>query len=195
MKRQLKRHLNLMSQQARVRECVRTRWRHWSRAWAGIGAVLGVAALLTWWPAHRASQHRLGLESQYETIRLMKAQNKSLRRQIERLHAQEKLVLELADSIPMIAVLGSVGQAVGDTNGKVFVEELAFEMEPRTNVPAGSSVALLDLEGLGTDPNDAETFVDSLQAAIPFASVHLEATRAAKVNRQPMHAFTIRCSF
>ncbi|MCH2114017.1 MAG: hypothetical protein MK171_03775 [Pirellulales bacterium] len=183
-----------MSEQARVRECVRTRLRQWSYSMVAVFSVLGVAGLLTWWPAYRESQHRMRLEAQYEPICLMKAENESLKKKIQQLHQDEKFILELSDKFPTLTMLGCVSRSVGNTGGQVFVEELAFEMQ-RRQANSQDSLATLTLEGLGVDRDAILQLTDLLQEAVPFASVQLEGASATEVNKHPMHTFTIECSF
>jgi hypothetical protein len=191
----VKRHLNLMSEHARVRECLRRRLRQWSRVGAAVLALLGVAFLLSWWPTHRESQHRARMEAQYEPILLMKAENKSLQVEIKQLREQETFLLELSDSFPMVNLLGLIGQACGQSQGQAFVKEFSFQREVSANISQNSSQASLLLEGLGLDRNAGTCLADSLQQVLPFASIQLEAASATQVNEQPMHAFSMQCSF
>ncbi|MCG8450840.1 MAG: hypothetical protein MI725_14830 [Pirellulales bacterium] len=188
----MKNHLNLMSEQARIRECLRNRWRQWKCFWAVTLAVLGVVGVVTWWPAYRESRHRASLEEQYEPVRLMKAENQSLKQQIQQLRDQEKFVLELSDGFPLVTLLGIVGQTVDKSQGQVFVEELAFE----AGDSAGDEpMASLSLVGLGVNRSAVTRLTDSLQTAIPFASVQLQSQSPTQVNQQSMHKFSIQCFF
>ena len=191
----MKRHLNLMSEHARVRECLRRRLRQWSRVGAAVLALLGVAFLLSWWPTHRESQHRARMEAQYEPILLMKAENKSLQVEIKQLREQETFLLELSDSFPMVNLLGLIGQACGQSQGQAFVKEFSFQREVSADITQNSSQASLLLEGLGLDRDAGTRLADSLQQVLPFASIQLEAASATLVNEQPMHAFSVQCSF
>ena len=191
----MKRHLNLMSEHARVRECVRRRLRQWSRVGAAVLALLGVAFLLSWWPTYRESQHLARMEAQYEPVRLIKAENKSLQVEIKQLREEEKFLLELSDSFPMVNLLGLIGQAFGQSQGQAFVKEFSFQREVSANISQNSSHASLLLESLGLDREAGTRLADSLQQVLPFASIQLEAASATQVNEQPMYAFSMQCSF
>ena len=188
-------HLNLMSEQARVRECVQTRLRQWSRLALALLALFGLALLLTWWPTHRESQHRARMEAQYEPIRLMKAGNKSLQNQIAQLREEEQFLLGLSDNFPTVNLLGLVGQAISTSRGETFLDGLTFHLENTTMFPQNDSAATLTLDGLGTDRDVIGRLTTSLQQTIPFASIQLESINATEVNEQSMHNFTIECSF
>lgn len=188
----MNRSLNLMSERARMRECLRTRLRLWMQIWAVAFALLAIIGALTWWPAYRAGQHRASLEAEYEPIRLMKAENKSIANQIHTLQEQEKFVLELSENFPMVTLLGIIGKSVSNSQGQVFVDELAYQVGNSDN---GAPETTLSIEGLSINREAVSYLTSSLQAAIPFASVKLESIDTSQVNQQTVQTFTIECTF
>lgn len=191
----MKNHLNLMSENARMRESVRSHIRLWVRIWMVSFLALGIAGFVIWWPAHKASSFRAQLEAEYEPIRLMKAENKSLQQKIESLNQQEDHILSLTDQFPTITLLGLLGEAVDATEKKVFLNEVDFELGDPNQATSEKQITSLLLEGFSLQRSAITKLTDSLQANLPFANIQLQSATDIRVNEQPMLAFTIECTF
>ncbi len=187
--------INLMSSRARVRECSRTRVRQWSRILAAAAGLLVLHATVTWWPVHINSQQRAVLEAQYNPLRQMKATNKKLAGQIASTLDQSKLELALSKQIPVLTLVGLVSQAIADSEGKIFLQRIAYTQKAETPPATGGSPPQVALEGFSADPDAVEQLAESLRSALPFADVKLEPIRSIEINQYPMQTFQIECSF
>ena len=188
-------HINLMSTRSRVRECSRTRVRQWSRILAVAGGLLVLHLSVAWWPVHVDGQRRALLETQYNPLRQMKATNKKLAAQIAGTHDRSKLELALSRQIPVLTLVGLVSQTVADSDGEVFLEQLAYSQNSNPGEATDGSPALVALEGFSTDPDAVEQLADSLRSALPFAEVKLGSNQSTEFNQHPMQVFQIECSF
>ena len=188
-------HLNLMSEQARLYVCIRSRLRLWLRISAASVSVFVLLALICFWPANRASQHRASLEDKYEPIRVMKDRNESLDKKIKQIREQEDFTLALNDRFPMITMLGLVSQAVNAGQQQLFLNEMDFDLKRSFDNQKNPQRSLLRLDGLCLDRAAVTQFNDSLQSAIPFVSIELESITSTEINAVPMHTFTIYCLF
>ena len=175
--------------------CTRTRIRQWSRILTAVSGLLVLHATVAWWPVHINSQRRTVLEAQYNPLRQMKATNKRLARQIAGTLDQSKLELALSKQIPVLTLVGLVSQAIADSDGKVFLEQIVYTQNAETGPTTAGSPAQLALEGFCTDPDAVKQLAESLRSALPFADVNLKPIRSIEVNQHPMQTFQIVCSF
>jgi hypothetical protein len=192
----MKRHVNLMSGQARVRSIVKTRVWQWSLAFACVVTVFAPLLFAAWWPVHQKSQNIAVLEAQYEPIRQQKISNRAFQEQIEQIHAKEHTALALAKiDTPVVTLLGLVGKAVAGAHKSVVLERVKFSQDTTLqNTNASSPKPSIDLAGLGLDDNAVNLFVSSLQAAFPFGKVELKFSEYEEIHQQRMQRFVIHCS-
>lgn len=187
-------HVNLMSLRARVRECTRTRLRQWSRILAAVVGLIALHAAISWWPVHARSLQRAALEAQYEPLREMKMDNKSLTRRIADTLDESRLELALSKQTPVVTLVGLVGRAITDTEGKVFLDKFAYDQR-QTNGALAEPVSVVRLEGFSLDPVAAGKFADRLKESADFANVEVGTVEAIEVNQHPMQTFQIEFSF
>jgi len=187
-------HVNLMSPRARVRECTRTRIRQWSRILAAAAGLLALHAAVTWWPAHVRSLQRAALEAQYEPLRQMIMDNKALVRKIAGRLDESKLELALSKQTPVATLVGLVGRAVADTQGKMFLDKIAFRQDEGDGA-AGGALSHVTLEGISADPAAVGQLAELLKSSLAFANVQVGTVESIEVNHHPMQTFQIECSF
>ncbi len=187
--------INLMTNRARVRECSRTCMRLWSRIMAVAAGLLVLHAIFTWWPVHMDSQQRAVLETHYHPVRQMKATNRRLAKQIAGTLDQSTLELALSEQTPVLTLVGLVSQAIADSEGKVFLQQIAYTQNVETSQTTGSSPAQIALEGFSANPVAVEQLAKSLRSALPFADVKLKPMQSIELNQHPMQTFQIECSF
>lgn len=187
-------HIDLMSSRARVRECTRTRLRQWSRILAAAVGLLALHGAITWWPVHTRSLQCAALEAQYEPLRRMKMDNKALARKIADTLDESQLELALSKQTPVVTLVGLVGQAVSNTQGKVFLDRLAYSQD-ETNNNADGALYRVKLEGFGADPVAVSQFTDGLKSTLKFADMQVRTVETIEINQQPMQTFDIEFAF
>ncbi len=190
----MNKHINLMSPRARVRECTRTRLWQWSRILAAAAGLLALHATITWWPVHVRSLQRAALEAQYEPLRQMKMDNKSLAREIAGTFDESKLELALSQQTPVVTLIGLLGRATADTHDKVFLDKIVYS-QAEADGQSGGALSRVRLEGIGVDPVAVSQFADLLKSSMKFANVEVAKVEAIEVNQHPMHTFQIELSY
>jgi hypothetical protein len=187
-------HINLMTPRAQLRECSRTRLRQWSRILMLAICLLMLHALVSWWPIHVRSSQRAALEAQYEPVRQVKLENNLLEQRIDDTRTDDQLELTLARQTPVVTLVGLVSRAVGQSQGKVFLDKLAYtQSDP--NHPAHANASVVELEGIGADPVAIGEFADRLKTSLDFADVQVGTVEAVEINKHRMQTFKIRLSF
>lgn len=193
----MKRHLNLMSSSACVRECIRTRIRQWVRALVAVAVLLVPTWFLFWWPVHQEGQHVANLNAKFEPFRQMNRATKGFQRNIERVGAQEKTALALAKiDTPVVTLLGVLAKAVADNQGDVTLEDLEFH-QPASVLSERKTEELtsIEIEGRGIDENSVRRFASDLRAALPFTDVQILSSKTERIDKQKTQKFSLQFSF
>ncbi len=191
----MKRHLNLMSSQARVRETVRWRTRQWLRVLAVVGLFLAQLGIIQWWRCDQEWEQLDVYEAQYEPFRQMKSENKKVQRQIETILDRERIPLALAKERPVVTLLGTISKAVVESQRLVYIKQLDFHQDILPTGTTNELVGDMVIEGVGIDGKAVAQLTESLRHAVPFADVKLTSTETVDTENQRMQAFTIQCSF
>jgi len=193
----MKRHLNLMSSQSRVHACIRTRIRQWAKALALVSALLVPTWFLFWWPVLQQGQHVATLDAKFEPLRQMNRASKRFQKNIERVRAQEKTALALAEiDTPVVTLLGMIGKAVADSQGNVVVDNLDFHQAAAVLSSEETEEQIsIELEGKGIDEFSVSRLASDLQSALPFADVQISSSKPERIHQQQMQIFTIKFSF
>jgi hypothetical protein len=156
--------------------------------------LLALHAAISWWPVHVRSQQRGALEAQYEPLRQMKMENKSLQREIDETLDNSQLELALSNQTPVVTLVGVVSRAAAETDGKVFLDNLAYSQRAETQAAEGGE-SIVTLEGMGADAVAVGQFADRLKSAVEFAEVRVESVETIEINQRPMQVFKIEFAF
>ena len=187
-------YVNLMTRRAKVRQLLRDRMRLWSRVVAAVIVGLVLHSLVTWWPVRSQSQRVELLETQYEPLREMKLDVGRLSRELIATRTNYRDELVLADTTPVLSLLGVVSRAIEQSDGQLFLEDIHYE-QTNSALSGGQLQEQLSLEGISADTLAVQALVERLREALPFATVELRNTEAIEVNRHPMQAFFLDCTF
>ena len=188
-------YVNLMSEQARMRQLRHERLQQWSRIVLAEIAMLLPLAAYVWLPAFQENQQLAALQSQYEPIRQLIATNKSIREKIELVREKDRLTLALSNSVPVVTLMGLLGQAVNQLQGQVYINGLELQQDRHPWKENGQKSVVLTLQGLGADSGAARQFAEALQEVLPYASVQLTSSDTITVGGQPRLSFAMKGSF
>ena len=185
-------YVNLMSNSARVRQCYRDRFRLWSRLLVSTLAMLSIHFLVNWWPLHAQNLNLQVLESHYVPLKEQKTDISRLTRKIANVRNDSQLELAISHDTPVLSLLGLVGEAVSNSQGKVFLENIDY-VQAGAYGKRSSETEKLALSGLATDPWAVETLAEQLRAVVPLAEIQILKSEPIEINRHPMQLFQIEC--
>jgi len=188
-------HLNLMSDQAKVRECCRIRLRQWSFAWGALLAFLALTTVVLYLPCYRNGIERDALEVRAEVVVKLRTANKKLAQELERIQNEEQFALGLSHKVPVVTALGLVSGAVAKEKERLFIEQLRFEGVSVTSKNTAPHTTVLSVAGTAMDEPSVTRFAESMRGAFPFASVRLGEVQKIPSPDHTLHGFSLECSF
>jgi len=188
-------HINLMTSQARIRECSRQQLRRWNQAILALVIVLGGATAVHYYPCYAAAKERETLEVRAQSIHQLQAANERLEERITQIQEEEQFVLGLSRKTPVVSLIGLIGSAVAENEGKVFLEQIEYSSDSIPGRAVTSRSGDFELTGIGTDGIAVKKFAEALQKQLPHASVQLNKTGEQVVNKQAVQRFTVMCTF
>lgn len=189
----MKRHLNLMSPQARRSSVVRRARRRWACVLAVVFLALLPFGATRGWRYYRVERRRAAACAEYDPIRQLRAENSRMREQIKALESSQRLLLSLAENKPVVALLGTAAEAVAEQGGAVYLKQLELEQGSLTGDQSTDSA--LALEGDARNTRAVEQFVELLKSRGPFRNVDFSANETSDESGQRLYHFTVECLY
>lgn len=199
-------YINLLSLEHQRRQVVQTRVWQWALVWVAAMPIL--FAVGCWqWNRYRESARKLaGVQQQHAPLERVKQENEELTARLAMLRQREQLVLELAEGLSVVDLLGQVSQAAAASGGGVSVRHFAVVPdsgnEPRRAAGGGRSSArstpsrgMLTLQGVGVDNASVAEFVSQLRDSTAFTNVHLTSTAPVMVNSREARNYQLQCTY
>lgn len=189
------RSINLMSLQARRRECVRTRIHQWTTA---LGVVCGVLALITLerYVAYRTiSREQFTLQTRYDPIAELKNANQVLANQIAAIRGEEQFVLALSEREPTMTILGVLGESVSKVDQHVFLQKIELNNQGFEGGFPVAKKTVLDMAGIANSGSAVNQFADLLRQSVAFGKVEITSTNEYQMKLQTMHDFSLQMNF
>ena len=190
----MNRHVNLMTDRALRVATIRQHRRIWLIAIPLLVGGMAVPVIARWQAVQPLAQRRANLERRYEPARKTQEENRELSTKIDRILAEDKLALLLAEQRPLSALLGVVSQAASGDGMLLRVENFQLnERNPEETLQTGRT-GTLTLRGLAAGNEDIGRFVQALRQP-PFQSIELLTTEKVKMPSTDLESFTIRCEY
>lgn len=190
----MSRHVNLMTDRALRVATIRQHRRVWLIAIPVLLGVMALPVIARWQAVQPLAQRRESLERRYEPARKTQEENRELSTKIDRILAEDKLALVLAEQRPLAALLGVISQAASGEGLQLRVENFQLnERNPEETLQTGRC-GTLTLRGLAAGNEDIGRFVEALRQP-PFQSIELLTTEKVKMPSTDLESFTIRCEY
>jgi hypothetical protein len=187
--------INLMSLQARRRECMRTRVRQWTTALCIVTGVLAFVTLERYVAYRTISQQQFALQTKYDPIAELKSANQLLAKQIAAIRGEEQFVLALSEREPTMTLLSMLGESVSKVDQRVFLQKIELNNK---GFEEGSPIAkktVLDMAGIANSGGAVNQFADLLRQSVAFGKVEIISTKEYQMKQQPMHDFSLQMNF
>lgn len=195
----MKTHINLLPCESRRRVMRRFRLWQWSVAWS-LAIVVGVAL---GWNGYR---ERLAIEEErdqnartYEPVKVLKEELKVMRTSVDTLQEQEKMAEELVDKRPAITLLGTLGQAAKQSQGRLQIGYLRLgksgERGMAVSLDDTSDAQVVLLRGISLDIASVTQFVDALRESSLFTQVDMKPTKESKIGTYTAFAYHVECAY
>lgn len=207
----MKRSLNLLPFQNRVRELTQRRVVGWVLVWgACVAAMLG----LGWLKQDRlriARQVCEAAQSSYAPLEGILAESEKMQEELAWLQENGIISAELLDEKTVLTLIGQVGKSVGQCDGRLVVRNLLFERRERpveiekpkakpqqaeTEKPEPRDTgpwAVVTLKGEAVDNVAVATFVVGLRESGLFRRVELSTAHEKRPTRKAFRSYQIDC--
>lgn len=190
----MNRHVNLITDRALRTATIRQHRRVWLIVLPVVLGLMAVPVTARWQAVQPLAQRCENLERQYEPARKTQQENRELSTKIDRILAEDKLALLMAEQRPLAALLGVVSQAAAGEGMQLRVENFQLnERNPEDTLQTGR-FGTLTLRGLAAGNEDIGRFVQALRQP-PFESIELLTTEKIKMPSHDLESFTIRCEY
>ena len=208
----MKRSLNLLPFECRVRETARRRLLQWSLVWT----VCAATAFGAWWLKHsrcHAFQQRLQVaQRSYAPLEKIICESDVMRGELEQLRAKGTILGKLLDERPALTLLGIVSQNARRCDGRLVVHNLSFERherppetdgpgpkpgrkeQPKPAIEKAEPWGSVTLTGQALDNVAVATFVVSLRESELFQSVELKSSVGNDSTDEQLRTYVLECS-
>ena len=190
----MKQSLNLMSKRARKRELMHRCMRLWARVLIGVVAGLAMCGIAEWRACEVERARYAAIDAEYEPIRQLKIENGRLQKKINALHETERIPLELAQSKPLLGLIGMASATVAQHNGKVYLKRIEIEREPVALQAKLNPLLQFAMEGVAVDSSAVTRLADTFRDEGPFEAVELNNMRSTLIGKQEQQTFHIQCT-
>ncbi|NQT17617.1 MAG: PilN domain-containing protein [Planctomycetes bacterium] len=209
----MKRSLNLLPFQNRVRELTQRRVVAWVLVWGACAA----AMLGLWWlkqdGLRTARQQREAAQSSYAPLQGILAESEKMQEELAWLEENGIISAELLDEKTVLTLIGQVGKSVSQCDGRLVVRNLLFERrerpveiekpkanakrqqaEPEKPEPRDTGPwAVVTLKGEAVDNVAVATFVVGLRESGLFRRVELSTAHEKRPTRKAFRSYQIDC--
>ncbi len=116
-----------------------------------------------------------------------------LKVKIDELRSRESIVLSLADEQSMLTLVGLLGRATKQCDGKLCVQRL--QLDRRQDSSGNQFVKVLQLEGIATDNHLVARFAAALRDSEAFQRVELKSSGRRVADQNVDQAYSLECVF
>jgi hypothetical protein len=203
--------INLVPLEYRRKVLLRQRVTQWFAVWlavAAVAAALACAAHVDYADSRQALERA---ERACAPLERWIAKSRTVRGELDKLHAQGTLLQQLSDQRSLLSLLGAASQSAAGCDDRLFVQSLVFNRNPRGLAPAthqgekGSARkqkdeepdpgpwAFVTFHGQAKDNVAVASFVAGLRGTSLFRRVELKSSVQTDSSQNRHRSYTIEC--
>ncbi len=193
--------LNLLPWNCRRAQLIRLRLVQWSLPWLFAAAVLAGVGAVKWHHWETSLHERERLEEEYAPTERLRAEIKTLAKQLEEFELREAALAQLGNPRPALTLLGLVSRSARDCEGRLRVEQLS--VNPRSGGSASKAggdgspagLASATIKGIALDNLAVARFVAALRQTKAFDHVDLKAALEQTADGRRACSYQVECAY